>query len=265
MTDWRIIRPNPDNMDGSRPLSAIRMILVHCTQGDTAEGAAVYWARPHVERGTEGSAHVVFDDDSAIRAVDDDQIAYGAFGFNTVGLHIEMAGHVEWTRDTWLGHDATLRQAAAFQAAAHKAYGVPFAWSLTHGYHSHAGLPGNDHTDPGPNFPWDVYRGYVKDGLIGAIANPPAPLKYGNTLRLQLYEAGHKQPYVDCAGWERCLPPMRSLARMSDKTAARKLCDKEAIFTWRGNAWRLGGKFGGSAVSVIPRVRTVLNNYGPRS
>ena len=58
--------------------------------------------------------------------------------------------------------------------------------------------------------------------------------------------------------------PMRQLAAMSARTAAKKLAGKEAVFTWRGNAWRCGGHYGGAAAEVLPRVRTVLNNYGPK-
>lgn len=253
----RTVRPNPDNMGGSRPLSAITMILVHCTQGSTAAGAAAHWARPVVTPGTEGSAHVVFDDDLCIRAVDDDQVAYGARGYNFDGLHIEIAGFVQWTRIQWLERRPRLEAAAAFQAAAHRTYGVPFRESTTSGYHSHAGLPGNDHTDPGPNFPWDVYLSLVEAGVTGAA--PIDRLTGGNTLRLVLRRVGAARPYVDAAGWPECLRPMQILADQG----IRRPAEVEATFTWQGGVWRGGGRFGGDPREVLPRIRTVLNNYGP--
>lgn len=258
--EFRTLRPNPANVGGSRPLSAIDMILVHCTQGDTAAGAANWWARRFIAPGSNGSAHVVFDDDVMYRAVDDNQVAYGARGYNYQGLHIEIAGWASWSRDTWLSHMPRLEGAAAFQAAGHKLYGVPFRESTSNGYHSHAGLPGNDHTDPGPNFPWDVYVPRVKAHLDGQITQPPPkPLEDGGTLRLILSVTG-VGPYVEVAGWAEALPVMQQLAASGFKRPA----DKEIVFTWRGGTWRSGGQWGGDSRDVLPVIRTVLNQYGPK-
>ena len=255
--EFRTVRPNPDNTGGSRPLSTIDMIVVHCTEGSTAAGAAGWWARPVVMDGTEGSAHIVFDDDIAIRAVDDDQVAYGARGYNFNGLHIEIAGFTRWTRDEWLEHRPRLAAAAAFQGAAHRTYGVPFRESTVNGYHSHRGLPGNDHTDPGPNFPWDVYLPQVQAAIAGA--TPIERLTGGDTLRLFLRQVGAAKPYVNAAGWAQCLRPMQILA----EEGIRRPKEVEATFTWQKGVWRAGGRFGGDPREVLPRIRTVLNNYGP--
>lgn len=224
------LRPNPANVGGPRPASAIRMILLHCTDGDTAEGAGRWWARPTVEDGTEGSAHVAFDDQVMVRAVDDTQVAYGARGYNQQGLHIEIAGKAAWDRTTWLRHRPRLAAAAAFQANAHRVYAVPFTESTTHGWHSHAGLPGNDHTDPGPGFPYDVYLEMVRKALANPTAGvtKPWPPPYGATLRL--FVPGHSKPW---AGWGECIGPMLNIARHGlDENGAH------AWITWRGHTWR---------------------------
>lgn len=257
--EYRTIRPNPDNYGGQRPTSAIDMLLVHCTQGSTAAGAAGWWARPYVAPGTEGSAHIVFDDDLAIRALDDDQVAYGARGYNFNGLHIEIAGFAQWTRAQWLEHQPRLAAAAAFQAAAHRAYGVPFRESTVSGWHSHAGLPGNDHYDPGPNFPWDVYLGMVAGALDTPRPEPLARLDGDKTLRLILRRPGAAEPYVDTAGWAGSL---RSMQRLAEE-GIRKPAQVEITFAWQGGTWRGGGQWGGDPRDVLPVIRTVLNRFGP--
>ncbi len=259
--EFRTLRPNPANTGGSRPLSAIKMVIVHCTEGSTAAGAAGWWARPYVAPGSNGSAHVVSDDVVTYRCVDDDQVAYGAKGYNYVGFHIEICGFGRWSREEWLSHKPRLEQAATFHAAANLRYGIPLVESLTNGYHSHRGLPGNDHTDPGPNFPWDYYLSRVRAHMIGQVSTPkPAPLEGSNTLRLVLREPGAVAPYVSVAGWDQCLRPMRQLAAKGIKKPEKV----ELTFTWQKGVWRAGGQWGGDPRDVLPVIRTVLNNYGPK-
>lgn len=266
--EFRILRPNPANVGGSRPLSAIKMVIVHCTEGQTAAGAAGWWARPYVKPGTNGSAHVVSDDEVTYRAVDDDQVAYGARGYNYNGFHIEICGFANrepggkvWTRDVWLEHPERLEQAATFHAAANLRYGIPLVESLTNGYHSHRGLPGNDHGDPGLNFPWDHYLARVRAHMVGQVSTPkPAPLEGGNTLRVILRVPGADEPYVSVAGWPASLPVMRALADRGIKKPGKV----EITFTWQKGVWRAGGQWGGDPREVLPVIRTVLNHHGPK-
>lgn len=154
---------------GSRPLSAISHIVIHSTEGDTAAGAATWFAN----RESEGSAHLVVDDRECYRTLGDTLIPWGAKGTNRNGFHIEHAGHADWNRQKWLGHEQTLRR-GAFKAAFHAVkFGVPLkllsandlrhgrSGFVTHATASKAFNPGG-HTDPGSGFPLDHYMQLVK-------------------------------------------------------------------------------------------------------
>jgi hypothetical protein len=87
-----------------------------------------------------------------------------------------------WSRQTWLGHDTMIRAAAAWVSEEAARYGVPLvkigaseisagkAGVCGHGDCSQAGA-GGDHTDPGPNYPWDVCLAYA----LGGADFPPIP------------------------------------------------------------------------------------------
>jgi hypothetical protein len=154
---------------GRRPVSAITHIVIHSTEGDTAAGAATWFANPE----SAGSAHLVVDDRECYRTLDDTRIPFGAPGTNTNGFHIEHAGHAKlWNRQKWMSHEQTLRR-GAFKAAFHAVkFGVPLkilsANDLRHGrsgFVTHATVSEafhGSHTDPGPGFPLDHYMELVR-------------------------------------------------------------------------------------------------------
>lgn len=154
---------------GTRPVSVIRWVVLHSTEGDTAAGAASWFQNP----ASRGSAHIVVDDDTCFRTLNNDQVPWAAIGANVKGFHIEMAGHAAWTRAQWLAHDRELHR-CAFKLALHcKVFGVPLRWvgplrlrAGWKGVTTHADCTkafGGDHTDPGPNFPKDVLMRYARD------------------------------------------------------------------------------------------------------
>jgi hypothetical protein len=153
---------------GTRPLSAITHIVLHSTEGDTAAGAASWFANP----ASGGSAQLVVDDRECYRTLDDTRIPWGAPGANKDGFHIEHAGHASWSRQKWMSHEQTLRR-GAFKAAFHAVkFGIPLrllsASDLSHGRSglvTHATVSQvfhGDHTDPGGGFPLDHYMQLVK-------------------------------------------------------------------------------------------------------
>lgn len=164
---YRIGRPGPPTL-----------VVVHCTEGATAEGAARWFQNPRAQ----GSAHVCVDDEVVFRCIADSNTAFHAIGVNEIGLGLEIAGFARWSRDEWLAHSPRVLEAARIHAGWNRLYGIPLVESFTRGYHSHAGLPRNDHTDPGAGFPWDVYLQAVRDFMAGS---EPAPeRKYGRSLRV---------------------------------------------------------------------------------
>jgi len=144
---------------GPRSRSSLRHIVLHSTEGGTAESVARFFATT-----AQASTQIVVDEKECWRMVPDLVIPWGAPGVNSTGLHIEQCGFAHWTTTQWLEHEKTLRR-SAFKAArwAHR-YGIPLRWVgpwglrvgrkgvTTHADASKAFTPGG-HTDPGPNFP----------------------------------------------------------------------------------------------------------------
>lgn len=153
-------------------LRPIRLIVVHDMESPetvhTAEDVAAWFAGTTAPQ---ASAHLMADSDSIVRTVHDADTAWAAPNANADGLHIEHAGQARQTREQWLDAFGMAMLALTAKAAADwcRAYGIPPVhltpqqvaagakglcghWDVTLAY------PGTgDHTDPGPNFPWDVW------------------------------------------------------------------------------------------------------------
>ena len=153
---------------GPRKASDIGYVVIHCTEGDTAWGAAQWFANEK----SSGSANLVVDDDICFRTVPDLRVPWAAPPLNTQGFHIELAGHAAWSRERWLNAGLTLQRAAYKTAHRCYIYRVPVrqvGWLGLKlgrkGITSHAAVSRawhlSDHTDPGPNFPWTVFMGMV--------------------------------------------------------------------------------------------------------
>ena len=156
---------------GTRDPKKIKWIVVHDTEGGSAKSVALMFHRGDAK----ASTHLVVDEKECFRMLDNKDIPWGAPGANTDGFHIEHVGFASWTRAEWLAHDTTLRR-GAYKAAIHmNAWGIPARWVTkwglklgrkgltTHYDVTQAFSGGQGHTDPGPNFPKDVYLMYVKE------------------------------------------------------------------------------------------------------
>lgn len=115
------------------------------------------------------SAHICVDADSIVQCVKDRHVAYAAPGCNSNGIQIELAGVARQTREQWLDDYSDKLLTKAAEAIAQ--YLVKFEITprkLTDDElrEGKSGIIGHDqcsrvfqqsdHTDPGPNFPWDV-------------------------------------------------------------------------------------------------------------
>ena len=178
---------------GERRQAAIRYIVLHSTEGDTALGAAEYLMTPAAG----GSANIVVDDTVCYRLLNDTVIPWGAPPLNTNGFHIEQAGYAAWTRAEWFAHTPTIVR-AAYKAAvrcrlykiparvldagalesdfgelpADNAGGVPTLPGPMHGgIVTHATVTAayhqSDHTDPGSAYPIDVFMQHLERFLAG--------------------------------------------------------------------------------------------------
>lgn len=102
---------------GTRLTERIRWIVLHDTEGGSAESVARFFA----SKDATGSAHLVVDDDDCYRTLDNRAIPWGAasaFEANLQGFHIEQCGFARWASTAWLLHLNTLNR-AAFKTAQH--------------------------------------------------------------------------------------------------------------------------------------------------
>lgn len=154
---------------GPRSSKLIRHVVIHSTEGGTAQSVARFFATT-----AQASTHLVIDDHECYRCVPDLVIPWGAPGVNTSGLHTEHCGYAKWSRREWLMHESTLRESAAHTARWCHTYDIPRRWVgpiglrlkrrglTTHADASRAFRTPGGHTDPGAGFPKDRYLALVK-------------------------------------------------------------------------------------------------------
>lgn len=154
---------------GERPVSEILWIVLHSTEGDTAQSAAAWFENP----ASSGSAHLCVDDSICYRTLLNTQVAWAAPGANTKGFHIEQAGYAAWTANEWRHHEATLRRAAYKTAFHARMFNIPLRWVAANslalgrkGITTHAECTkafGGTHTDPGAGYPKALFLRYAKE------------------------------------------------------------------------------------------------------
>lgn len=170
--------PSPNFNKGRA--APVRVIVIHSTEApegpQTAENVAAYFAKSS----TKASSHLVVDNNSEVRCVEDKDTAWCAPGANADGLQLELAGYARQTRKDWLDDysSAMLQRTAVLVAEWCKKYEIPVV-KLTQaelragkrGLTSHADVTAvykrSDHTDPGASFPWDWFLAAVQEALDG--------------------------------------------------------------------------------------------------
>jgi N-acetyl-anhydromuramyl-L-alanine amidase AmpD len=160
---------------------AVRLIVIHDMEYDevmtAAEDVAKYFST--MPDGRKASAHVCVDPNSIVQCVHDHDIAYGAPGANSDGIQIELAGVQRQTRAQWMDDysDGVILRAADVVAQYLVKYDLPCLHltddQLADGKQGIVGhdqvsrvYHKSDHTDPGPNFPWDVFMTDVARSFV---------------------------------------------------------------------------------------------------
>jgi hypothetical protein len=169
----------------SRSMSSVRLVVLHATDpgtqvavpNPTARSTAEYFSETDVPASTQ----LVVGQDGCYRTLDDDVTPYGAGSpANERGLHVEQAGHSDWTRAQWLARDATLRAAGGAAGGWCREYGIPCVFRDAAalqkleaegwppdlgGVTTHAEVTKawhhTTHTDPGAGYPIDVVMRYA--------------------------------------------------------------------------------------------------------
>ena len=175
------------NFGGPRSTSALQRVVIHTTEnsfGTPARNVAEWQARTET-----GSYHYLVDTNGTrVRCNTDDWVTWstGNEAGNLYGLNLSFVGYASSTRAQWLAQDKMLRAGATVVADWCKKYSIPVTKVTTgRGICGHGDLVpfgGTDHTDPGPNFPWDVFISYVKAAQSGTTTATPTTPSEGGTV-----------------------------------------------------------------------------------
>lgn len=144
-------------------------IVIHAMQAPekvtTAENIAHWFANKKPDEPV-SSVHICTDSDSIVQCVMDNDVAFGAGGYNDHAIHIELAGYAEQTLAEWMdAYGVQLLNRAADAAAQYcLKYAIEPVWLTDQQLRAGGrGLIGHDqvsrvfkrsdHTDPGTHFP----------------------------------------------------------------------------------------------------------------
>lgn len=178
-------RSNEFTFGGPRNTANIVGICIHDTEGVTSAQANSQTANnvtTYQVNSRTGSYHVMVGvDGQRIRQNTDGWVTWstGNKG-NDILLHLCFVGSASQTRADWLAQDRMLRAGATVVRYWADKYSIPLrrvdAANLPGilGHGDTRAWGGTDHTDPGPNFPFDVLIQYAID--LGTPATPEAPV-----------------------------------------------------------------------------------------
>lgn len=144
----------------SRPSSsAISYVIIHTAQGSYA--GTINWFK---NSSSNVSAHYVIrsSDGQITQMVREKDVAYHVRSYNSSSVGIEHEGYVD--NPSWYT-DAMYRASAALTRNICQKYGLPLSRTAVKGHNE---MPGNTHTDPGPNWNWTYYMQLVSQSGGGA-------------------------------------------------------------------------------------------------
>lgn len=181
---------------GPRDVSTIKWLVVHTFESPRESGAAALKGRAAWQQADgSGSYHKLYSADGlSLRANDIDFISWSAHPTgNRYGVHYSALAYAADSRSTWLAYGAQLRAMARDIAYEAKLLGIPLVKisaadmrAGARGICGHADVSAafreSDHTDPGNNFPWDVFMQLVREEAGVAPTKAPAKPQGGSTM-----------------------------------------------------------------------------------
>ena len=117
--------------------------------------AAEWFAHRHPPGGASSAHYTVGQDGVIVQSVLEADTAFAAPNANTNGLHIEHSARMalaNWT-------DVQLQMSARLVRHLLNKYKLPID---RHHIKGHVEIPGNNHTDPGPAWPWNRYMDMIR-------------------------------------------------------------------------------------------------------
>ncbi|WP_280186040.1 MULTISPECIES: glycoside hydrolase domain-containing protein [Nocardia] len=164
----------------SRHGARITNFLLHTQEGNgTAESLANYLGNP--ANGV--SYHYTVRDGVVVDVVDTDLASWSVLDANPFTINLCFAGsRASWSTDDWLRIRDDIRIAAWLAVQDARKYGfephvIAPPYERREGISDHMYvtecLGVGNHTDVGPNFPWDVLEADVREFATGASAAPP--------------------------------------------------------------------------------------------
>lgn len=163
---------------GPRPTSGISRIVIHTTEnklGTPAENVANYQINSQ-----SGSYHALVDSTGKrVQCNTPGWVTWstGNNAGNYEGLNLSFVAYSAMSRADWLKQEKMLRAGATIVASWEKDFNIPNVKTdgTGRGLCGHGDLRrygGTDHTDPGANFPWDVFIKFVAEAKTGTPAKP---------------------------------------------------------------------------------------------
>lgn len=163
-----------------RSTNGLQGICIHTTENDLgspAEGVANYQINTET-----GSYHVLVDNTTndninSIRENTDDWLTWSAgWTGNQIAVHLSFVARASMSRADWLGATRMLNEAADACAYWVRKFNFPLVKlspadlrAGKRGFFGHADVSAAwrevDHTDPGTNFPWNVFLNLVQQRL----------------------------------------------------------------------------------------------------
>lgn len=165
--------------------------LLHTEEGNSSAASLADYLN-NSDNGV--SYHYTLRDSILVDVVDTDYASWSVLSANAFTINLCFAGsRASWTRDEWLQRERDIEIAAYVAVQDCVKYNIP-AIVIKPPYAEGPGISDHryvteclgigDHRDVGPNFPWDVFEGYVNkwSGKVPADSDGD-DMSWGETIR----------------------------------------------------------------------------------
>lgn len=175
---YPFVSPHPKNFSRGRQGYAPLWFVVHCTDTEYADNYPANLGRYWKNNPVQVSVHFGVSDTLTYQYVDMFDTAFQARNpTNLRGVGVEICGKAGWSRNQWMAHKKMIRRAAVLCAEVTLACGFktePGLLSVAALKARNSGLTCHrdvtnafqgTHTDPGGNFPWDLFVVELRNAL----------------------------------------------------------------------------------------------------